>query len=243
MCAQTAALRADQRQLRCQPLRAKWNQFGGGADPKHVLGHGTVSRPLAARHRDQAAATEQNRVFAAQAFGVGTGIIRRLDQRAQANPDAFDIGAGGAARQIAGRFLQNEIDLLPKWQGFAGQIAARRVGGTQNQAPQPGHDKKHPSIGSFWNHEAYVSRQKRALNHQVHALAGGDQRGSGASRTVEVAVALAQFVHPHPSGIDHTSRTNFKCLSGLRVLAAQARHFARRVNQVGDAAVIKQQRT
>ena len=63
---------------------------------QHVLGHRPVGGPLAAGHRDQAAAADQHRVFAAERLGVVAVFALRLDQRPQADPQAADVGRAAA---------------------------------------------------------------------------------------------------------------------------------------------------
>ena len=69
---------------------------------QHIFGHGAVGGPFAAGHRDQAAAADQHGVLAAQALGVVAVVVRRLDQRPQADPDASDVGAASAPGSDSG---------------------------------------------------------------------------------------------------------------------------------------------
>ena len=81
------------------------NQPGGNAALHHILGHRPVRGPFAARDRDQPAAADQYRVLPAQALGGGTVIVLRLDQRAQAHPDAAHIGPRGGFAQVTARLF------------------------------------------------------------------------------------------------------------------------------------------
>jgi hypothetical protein len=75
--------------------------FCQSISPEHILGHGAVGGPLAAGHRDQAAAADQHGVLAAQALGVVAVVVLRLDQRPQADPDAATSARVGRASDSA----------------------------------------------------------------------------------------------------------------------------------------------
>ena len=101
----------------------------------------------------------------------------RANQRAQSDPQAADVGAGRRNGQEFGGLAQNEIHLFMQRHGFALNMFARRVGGTQDHFAQPRHRKKHPAVRGLGHHQRGVRAQEARVHHEMDALAGCDQRG------------------------------------------------------------------
>ena len=173
-------------------------------------------------------------MFAAQRLGVVTLVLRWLDQRPQAHPNALHITSLRGACQVAGRLLQDEINFRLKGQRLRGQIVTRRVGGAQNHLPQPRHGKQHAAIGGFGHHQGRLPRQKPLVHHHVHALA---RRHHGLC----AAVLFAQGIDPHPCGVDHAPRCNLVALPRQSVHAMHPRHLAVGVAQALDPQAVEQQ--
>ena len=206
---------------------------------EHIFGHGPVGRPLAAGHCHQPAGAGQHRVLAAQRLGVLAAFALWFHQGPQADPHAADIVAPGSASEVASRFIQDELQLLGEWPGFTGQIAARRVRGSQDQFAQPGNAEQDPAICRFGNHQSMGARQELAVDHDVDPLAGRHHR---LNRPPDgVAVLLPQPIDPDAGGVDHAMRPQLEGLAGFAVLASQARHLAVLVKQAGRGAVVHHQ--
>ena len=93
-----------------------------------------------------------------------------------AGEDAQHIGRGGMAGEVAGGVRQQEIDLLRKGSRFEGGRRYRGVGGADNGPAVPGDREQHPPIVGMRHHDGAVAGEKRAVQHEMHTLAGGDER-------------------------------------------------------------------
>ena len=208
---------------------------------QHILGHGAVGGPLATGDAHQARLADRHRVFAADAFGAGAIVMRRLDQRAQTDPDAAHIFAARRLLQILGRFIQDESHFRVKRLRLTRQVLARRVGGAQNHLAQPRHRKQNAAIGRLGHHQGVIGREERFVNHQVHTLAGCDDRPANAP--AGLAVLAAQGIDPDTGGVDHARCVNLYLPTGFSVAALHAGNPAGFVNQSAGFAIINQQRT
>ena len=153
----------------------------GCANLQHVLRHGAVGGPFAAGHRHHAARPDQNGVLPADFFGlpwrVAAVAVVRTDQRTQSDPQAADVSAGWRDGQHFGGLTQDEIHLFVQRYGFALDVLARRIGGSEDHFAQPRHGKKHPAVRGLGHHQRGVRSQKARVHHDMNALAGCDQRG------------------------------------------------------------------
>ncbi|MNL28267.1 hypothetical protein D3C87_1499040 [compost metagenome] len=76
-------------------------QPGAEAFLQHILRHGAVRGPFAARNGHQTTAAGQHGVLPTEGLGVVSIVILRLHQGAQADPDAADICDLGRAGEVA----------------------------------------------------------------------------------------------------------------------------------------------
>ena len=234
---------AHQRQVHGDTRGALLHQLVVHTVRQHVFGHGAVGGPLAAGHGDQAAAADQHGVFAADGLGVGALFFGRLDQRAQAHPDAFHVGCLGGLAQVTGRFGEDEVHLFLEGRGLQVQACAGCVCGAQDDLAQPWHGKQHTAIAGFGHQQGGVAAEEFFVHHDVHTLAGGDDGFGHGCRCARSGVLLTQRVHPYACGVDHAARLDGVSLPAQHVFTHQAADVAALVLQRHRLAVVDQQRT
>ena len=181
-----------------------------------------------------------HRVLARQRLGVVAFVVRRLDQRAQADPDRAHVGTRRRFRQVAAGLAEDEVHLLAERCGLAVQVVARRVGGAEDRLAQPRHGEEHAAVGRLRHHQRMRAGHEGAVDDEVHALARRHHRG--ARRCIGLAVHVAHRVHPHAGGVDHAARAQREGFAAFGVLRVQAAHLAVFAQQPGDGDMVQHQR-
>ena len=98
--------------------------------------------------------------------------------------------------QVADRVRRAGTRSLPRGRAAPATPRDRRVGRPDDHAPVPGNREQHAPVDGVRHHDGGVAGQERAVEHDVHALAGGDH---GAWRRV---VHPADLVREHAGGVD-----------------------------------------
>jgi hypothetical protein len=77
--------------------------------------------------------------------------------------------------EVAGGVGQQEINLLRQGTRFEVSSRHRGVGGADDGPAMPGNREQHAAIVGMRDHDGAVSGEERAVQHKVHALAGGNK--------------------------------------------------------------------
>ncbi len=120
------------------------------------------------------------------------------------------------AGQVAAGVAEQELDLLRQRPRLERDGGDRRVGGADDHPSQPGHGEEHPPVVGVRHQHRAVAGQETPVEHQVHSLAGRQQRLG--ARLVEAAHRVGEDA----GGVDHHPRRDLERLAALLVARRHA---------------------
>ena len=138
-----------------------------------ALRHVAIGRPLAAGDAQQPALINVDGMIPRERRRIAA--LARFRQRTNSGEDAEDVGSGRFLLQVKTRGFQHEFDFLIEGDGFQRCLFHRRIGRADQRVAMPGNGEHDAPIFGVRHQDGIVARQKRAVQHQMRALARRDE--------------------------------------------------------------------
>ena len=120
-------------------------------------------------------------------------------QRANANENAQNIGAGWLFGKISSCGFQKKLDLILRGDRLRGGPIDRRVGCADHGMAMPRNQKDHSAVAGLWNNHRSIAREKTMVQDDMNALARCNDRFRCGQ------VGNPELVAEWSSRIDHTA--------------------------------------